>query len=355
MLMQNEYLKFEIHRTLKFIKDFSLKLKSYEFYSESPNKFLDIIINFIETLQLILEDLPPRKFLYEYFLKTLNYEIIPLLRYIKSSQTKYIPWSIISNYDKIIHNLFEKNFIVIFRPQWKFNYSIITTDVSEYLESTLKRLSTPNQKYDFNPKEEIHVISFPVLEKTNFLFHSLIGHEIGHLYQKQYFQETFFPEYTKIYKKELVNRSKKSNKPLSPADKVLTSYASYAEEVMDIYQGMLREIIPDIIGYLLFGPSLLYSLYLYSFWMNDCDLPSKKNGFYPPLKYRIRLLHNLFKDDLKQLKNIKSKTYLSFKKFEIKLDKYLQDKSDLNLLQDNDKAKRSLKLFEAKEKHIYIL
>ena len=332
MHMQDNYLNLEIKRTLSNIENFVNKLESNEYYSDNYKIYLGIHKEFINCLIKNLDKIPT--FLYQELLKHLNYEFIPILRYIQRSQTKDIPWSLIPNIERIINDLLGNNFIILLRPQWHWNYSVIVQDRSSYLKNIV--LFFTKNKNLLEIKEKTHVISFPVLEKTNFLSHTIFGHEIGH-----FFQEIYFANYlTKNWRKEQVNKLLELLK-----EEKETVRPNKIEEIMNIYQGMVREILPDIIGYFLLGPSMLFVLYYFSYWHDDTCEPNTENNYYPPLKYRIRILQKLLENDMKG----STKKEKLFLKFNEEIKSYLSDKSDLSLINSHNLFKNAFDMFENEE------
>lgn len=330
--MQDNYLNLEIKRTLSNIENYINKLESNEYYSKNNEIYLAIHKKFINCLIRNLDKIPT--FLYQELLKHLNYVFIPILRYIQRSQTKDIPWSLIPNIEKIINDLLGNNFIILVRPKWHWDYSVIVHDRSSYLKNIV--LFFTKNKNLLKIKEKTHVISFPFLEKTNFLLHTIFGHEIGHFFQQIYF--------TKYLTKNW--REKKINKLLELLKKEQETERPYkVEEIMNIYQGMVREILPDIIGYFLLGPSMLFVLYYFSYWNDDICKPNTENNYYPPLKYRIRILQELLDNDMKG----STKKEKLFLKFNTEIKSYLKDQSDLSLLNSHNLFKYAFDMFENEE------
>jgi hypothetical protein len=184
-------------------------------------------------------------------------------------------------------------------------------------------------------KEKIHIFSFPLLEKTNVLLNSVIGHEIGHFYHKRW-ETDEYPVLRNDYNKQL----KIYYESISP-DEIFAAYDK-TEEGLKILSGMYREIISDIYGYFLFGPSMIFSLYDFSIFETRLDFPAEKNGYYPSTKYRIRILMNyLLEKDSGLNKILSMDTEFSFylKKHIDQINQYLSNKDDLVLLGRINKEK----------------
>lgn len=170
--------------------------------------------------------------------------------------------------------------------------------------------------------------------------HTVIGHEIGHFYQQTYFLEILAQDWEARTVNELLPT-------LSTRYQTLDEQLLQAQEILKIYRGMVREILPDVIGYLLFGPSILFAHYCFSSWMNDKIPPSVQSNYYPPLKMRMRILYeNYFQKDVLAIKKsrggIFKKTILNL---DTNLDKYLQIQDDISLLNSNFHSAEALKIF----------
>ena len=135
--------------------------------------------------------------------------------------------------------------------------------------------------------EDIHVFSFPYMEKTNVLLHSVTGHEIGHFYHAEWKgQENIEKKFSNIYDELLKWYQENESDLIKPVER--------AQHGLNIITGMCREIYSDIIGYYIFGPAMLYSLFYISIFEKKILDPSKENNYYPSIKYRIRFLYDKF-------------------------------------------------------------
>jgi hypothetical protein len=215
---------------------------------------------------------------------------------------------------------------------------LIASNLAEYFKQII-RIFTGDANYQIG--QNIHVISFPVLEKTNFLLHTIFGHEIGHFYQQKYFDKYFVPDWEKkvaedIYKK-IYERDPKQD---------VLQIASQTTEAINIYKGAVREVLPDIMAYLLFGPSILFALYFLSVWFPDYELPEKKNDYYPPLKSRIRFLYeNFFRSEVAQLKKDENVVNQMLFYFSESVSEYLSDDFDKQEIESNQTCSVAYTLF----------
>jgi len=331
--------KNKLYRRIIGLYDFINEISEYDYYNRASSIAIENYFVFVQYLKENIDKLEAIH--YNKLYKLINGHIIPNIRYIQRTETKNIPWSLISNIDEILKNELGSDCWLLFRPQWHFNYSVITEDLISYLKETLY-IFFPDDSGNINTiftNEKIHIFSFPFLEKTNVLLNSIIGHEIGHFYHKKWEQKDychFKEEQNKVLKKYYDN--------LSP-ENFIDSYNS-TEEGMKILNGIYREIISDIYGYFLFGPSMIFSLFDLSEFESKQMLPSKENRYYPSTKYRIRILMDyLFKNDTDVNNLLAEETECSkyLKKIIDEINDYLNKEDDL--LSYNSERKMELELF----------
>jgi hypothetical protein len=326
--------KNKLYRRIIGLADYIQELGKYDYYNEASN----IAIKDYNVLVQYLKDNIDKINAIHYgkLYRLINIHIIPNIRYIQRTETKNIPWSLVSNLDEILKNELGNNCWLLFRPQWNFNYSVITEDLVTYLKKLLF-IFFPNDKEINNifSNEKIHIFSFPFLEKTNVLLNSIIGHEIGHFYHKKWEQS----DYSQI--KDSNNKKLTEYYEKFVLDDMVARYEN-TDEGMKILNGMYREIISDIYGYFLFGPSVIFAL----FDLSDIEvkqiIPSEENEYYPSTKYRIRVLMDcLFKKDTdaNRLLTEENECSIFFKKYISEIEKYLEIKDDLELF-----AKRNMEL-----------
>jgi hypothetical protein len=221
------------------------------------------------------------------------------VRYIDAARAERLPWSIIPAFQKLIKKLLP-DVQTMLRPQWKYNYSVDLADLrlaygealSEYEDfvpgtnlgaDVLGKISSP-----------FHLISFPSLERKNILLHSLIGHEIGHLFAERYitktkkdnFSEAVIADIQIIVDKEidadiseddLFHRALKENKKIQ-----------YLRLALKCWERGLEELLSDIVGAILFGPAAIYASLDLAVQQGLDFEPSSHNSFYPPWRMRIR-------------------------------------------------------------------
>jgi hypothetical protein len=335
--------KNKLYRRIIGLADFIQELGKYDYYNKASNIAIQDYNKLIQYFKDNFEKIDAIH--YDKLYRLINGHIIPNIRYIQRTETKNIPWSLISNLDEILKNELGDNCWLLFRPQWHFNYSVITEDLVTYLKKILF-VFFPDDKEINNifSNERINIFSFPFLEKTNVLSNSIIGHEIGHFYHKKWEQNDYNQikeNYNKILKKYYDN--------LSPDD-MITPYIN-TEEGMSILDGMYREIISDIsdiYGYYLFGSSIIFALLDLSEFEVRQMLPSKENDYYPSNKYRIRILVKyLLKKDtgVNSLLADNNDCSKYLKNYISDINEYLQKDDDIILF--SQKRNKEKELFES--------
>jgi hypothetical protein len=333
--------KNKLYRRIIGLADFIQELGKYDYYNKASNIAIQDYDKFVQYFKDNIDKIDAIH--YDKLYRLINSHIIPNIRYIQRTETKNIPWSLISNLDEILKNELGNDCWLLFRPQWHFNYSVITEDLVTYLRNILCIFfPDDNGINNIFSNEKIHIFSFPFLEKTNVLLNSIIGHEIGHFYHRKWEQSD---DYTKI--KENHNKIlKKYYDGLLPED-LIKPYEN-TEEGMNIINGMYREIISDIYGYFLFGPSVIFALLELSEFEVKQIMPSKENRYYPSNKYRIKILvDTLLKNDkgVNSLLAEDNDCSKYFYKYISDINEYLGKKDEINLF--SSEKKKEIELFEA--------
>ena len=333
--------KNKLYRRIIGLADFIDELGEYDYYNEASNIAIKNYSVMIRYMKENIDRVNPAQYVKLY--RLLNLHIIPNIRYIQRTETRNIPWSLISNLDEILKTELGKDYWLLFRPQWNFNYAVVTEDLITYLTKILV-LFFPTDKEKIRnifTDEKIHIFSFPFLEKTNVLLNSIIGHEIGHFFHSKWERDDYG---------QLKERNTESlttyYEGLLQAD-IVKPYEN-AEEGTKILDGMYREIVSDIYGYFLFGPSLMFALFDVSEYLGEQTLPTHDNGYYPSNKYRIRVMMKfLFAND-KGVNDLLKKSgecsvYLG--KIIGEIGEYLREEDDVALF--IEKRKKEKELFES--------
>lgn len=323
-----------IANSTKVIKDIR-KISTHEFSSDSSKEILDVIANIsklvIDSTKTLNKgiDWEDKKLLLSRTrqLKRLK-ELIQMfsshLQYIENSKMDKIAWGLIEPFQNIASHI-TQNARILLCQQWKYNYSIITTNIFGYYLLQIELLEEFISEYDYQKIQEslskpLYLISFPYLEKNNILLYSLLGHEIGHLVADELIN-SFKPKTLDYIKKELVQLYDES-----------ISIASYLGLCQDIWERLFVELISDVVGGLLFGPAMLFSMFEFSMQFDMDTIPNKKTNFYPPWRTRLRLIEKTISEFIPSFKNKESNIFTAHD-FKNRLDHIkliIEDNEDLN-------------------------
>lgn len=354
----NRYI-LEIVLRIHTIKDKCKKLKSLEYISESPKHFLNTIYNatdFVEKAILnrykdevkYLKDEESKQSILKFLQKSDDF--IQLLgswiRFVEGSRIKNLPWSIIPAFESILENIMLKSekVEILLRPQWKYNFSIYIKDFRERFKNRLIEyeeyvddisIEKDVLQYMKNP---FYLISFPSLEKTNILFHPLLGHEVGHLLVEKFLTEKketkislqFISEIEKIVENELTNISNDLFYDQIREQKI----SEYYQFIFTIWKRGLEELIPDMIAARLFGPSILFACYSFSAQMDLDHIPSEGNNFYPSWRLRLKFINEILLKDNINYFPIAEKFPNDLLKYSLKIDELYEHISKLILEND---------------------
>lgn len=223
------------------------------------------------------------------------------IRYVESALTDRLPWHIIPAFEELVADLLPRVQVMV-RPMWRYNYATLVSNLRDiYLQQL--------QVYEFYlPSVDVestvivplvsafHIISFPALERDNILLHSLIGHEIGHLFATELiikYESSFLAE-VKAQIESVTDEELTKNKVEEQVGPLL--FPRYrAQRVADnsaicltYWSRALEEICADIVGAILFGPAALFSTLDIAIQSGFDRPPRKKNNFYPPWRTRLR-------------------------------------------------------------------
>ncbi|MHA1381858.1 MAG: hypothetical protein ACTSRG_26100 [Candidatus Helarchaeota archaeon] len=315
----------EIISRSRSVKNECKVLLTSEFITEAPTKILKTINKICDYLEEVVYNIfnstkwedpsDEEKKSNVNLIEIVDYlirEFASHLRLSENAKTAKIPWNIIESFEKYVKDLDPKINIML-TSQWEYNYTVITYDLYKNYSDSISELGDylPNEKIDGALAElpkPLFLIFFPLLEKKNILLHCLLGHEIGHLFADNYFKdEKHYSEFFKYIQPILKALSKKELEE----DKIEENFLFY-EDILNhkvqeklklatkYWEKGLEEILADIIGTALFGPSILFSLFEICFQTNIDMKPGKNTNYYPPLRLRLKKIINLLENENNQ-------------------------------------------------------
>jgi predicted Zn-dependent protease with MMP-like domain len=277
------------------------ELKSEEYYSEQPKElvalFDKVIIQIIDGFSNIDEN-DQISIKRVNTLLTFYHQALDELEHIRENN---VPVEMLPLIEHIMEKLQVKT-TFIFRPNPLYNFSYYP--ISRFVQIIMKA-----QKYEPLVQQDIAVISFPCCERNSALLSCTLAHEIGH-HLNEFFgiskeiepqilvllDKPYLEKYVSVFIETLsLSRGATGDKEVTlekfyPKDQLIPVFT---EEFASIIRKWLDEIVSDIIGLYLFGPSFLFAFAEFCLTSQDID---KYSETHPPLFIRIRNLMLLFNE-----------------------------------------------------------
>ncbi|MCK5241524.1 hypothetical protein KAR34_03635 [bacterium] len=297
----------EIISRAKASRDVCEKLLIYNFSTEAPKKLAKTIMricDFLIRVVILIRQSNDENIKLELFnvIDKIIQKVGEYIKYVDAAKFERHPWSIVPAFNKLIRRVMGDipDLQIMLFPQWKYNYQIYLMDIREDFYTTLKEL------FDFFPGENIesdvlkdmkgsfYLISFPTLERKNILLHSLIGHEVGHLFAAKYItqeKKNLFSEKVSEKTEEIIKeKAQISNMPEGGFEEYIVRQKIMQYSIYCWTRG-LEELLSDIVNAILFGPAALFAYYeMYAQVGFRSDAPSLENKCYPPWNMRLRVV-----------------------------------------------------------------
>ncbi|MCK4790996.1 MAG: hypothetical protein KAV87_45105 [Desulfobacteraceae bacterium] len=281
-----------------------------DFPTDTPVSLARLIKHTAHVLVDHLPTTPPDQLMH---VNLLLCSIAEHLRFVDRSRVANTPWSMIQYTEEFLERQTGASNEFIIRPQWAYNYSLI----GEFVEV----IRTKIEPLDWIPTatwksslcglgdQKIYCLSFPRIERLNCLLHANWGHEIGHIFAKQWidnnFAQMWSSEETQIknrIEREIQQEIQRNPPPVDPLFAKFVVQEMAADQVNDAMQVAkdgLTELICDAIGIHLLGPAALAAACEFSAPLPIDESPLKCD-MYPPWRYRIRLMAEMCGDDLQE-------------------------------------------------------
>ena len=218
--------------------------------------------------------------------------------FLDDSKTANVPWSIIPSLEDLFSKVKPGTQFVIC-PLWETNYQIFNRNIIEYLNE--KIISIPGLLFDLGDKFEeqksallegapsgIYFVFYPRAERLSVLHFPLLGHEIGHIYSVIWLDSNF---QDRLLNTEIEKILKDEIDAEVPPDAIEPLFKeAYINrrllEIYGIFQKVLAEVISDIVGAFIFGPSALLSSFIFAVKFGMDDFRALEYGY---LSWRFRL------------------------------------------------------------------
>ena len=241
-------------------------------------------------------------------------EMAAHLRYVERSRVANTPWSMIHGAEEFLRRQAGTSSHFIIRPQWGYNYQLISEFVEVYRINFRGLTWIPFADWEASigslATEKIYCLSFPRIERLNCLLHASWGHEVGHIIAAEWienrFDQVWGPEEAQIQAtmEHEIQQEFLQNPQLNQVDAAFANYfiqevaADRVNEAMEVAKQGLTELICDAIGVHLLGPAALAAAIEFSAPLS-IDANPLTCDMYPPWRYRIRLMVKECEEDLK--------------------------------------------------------
>jgi hypothetical protein len=270
---------------LRSVQDQLLALSAREYPTSSPTRFIDYLRRLVHGLGRLLEanDNPETGKLICRFTTDLGSHV----RFLESASYPRIPWAVIAPMEKLIRAIVPTAEIVL-RSQWSWNYKIRQMSVSyqEALEAIPREYLADSVFSETEPAW--HVVSLPRIDSGNVLMHVILGHEVGHRIADRFLDKE---DRLAIQKEiaELVGDAKWADPDIDNLNPVraMAVRNRVFKRINDIRVGGVQELLSDIVGLQVFGPSFLFALRESSVDDTLDGVPAP-DSYHPPWRYRYR-------------------------------------------------------------------
>jgi hypothetical protein len=258
-----------------------------EYPTNSAEVFIQIVDRLLTELHTFLLHTVDRR-LQQYCCRILRI-IGSHIRYIESANSSRVPAQLIAPVEDLIGKLQSKA-IVVLRVQWSFNYSVFDI-IENYRRMLQQLLGQPILDQVFGPVAACYIVGVPSIERSSVLLHATLGHEIGHRLATSFLNaEDQKPLLSAVLASmgDLTWHHPKA-KDLPPLFK-FPLRQQLADRILKVRRRALEELIPDIVGYRVFGLSAIFALHHLALSDVLDALPAEQTRWYPPWRLRLRSL-----------------------------------------------------------------
>lgn len=286
-------------KALALSSGLSLRLSEFvnEFPAGSPHELIRITKGFLTHIDAALSG-PPSPVRFDYF--GLIEVLSKALDWLDNAHTAQTPKALVESLEAIASELFSEAKLLV-SPSSEYNYSIVDL-IPHYTElaNNCLPLSSARALIATFPKA-LYLVQFPRIERENGLNLAIFGHEFGHPIADEFISAH---EQLPIYVSRLAaaKASIQSDSKLSAALASRTNplekaqlLSRFVDAVVVMHRRALQELVSDAVGVGLFGPSILFSS-LAVFGQTSLDAVASSPSYYPPSRFRLRLMARLLTD-----------------------------------------------------------
>lgn len=298
---EKEIIRIETYKKLLLLRKQYYGLPHGDFLCDGGEYIWSLQVNIIKK---IIERFDIYSYRHLQLINTLFSFFEKICGYLNDSKTKNVPWSIIPSLEDLFTKI-KPNTKFVICPLWETNYKIYNRNIIEVIDQTL--LSVPNLIFD--PSDDfvdiknkflsdypagIYFVFYPRTERLSVLHFPLLGHEIGHIYSLTWINDNFRRMIEESDIERLLRKEINSDIPAIVQSETLFIDNLIENQLLviyDMYTNILAETISDIVGTFIFGPSTLFSSYIFAIKGGFDDFKGLKFG-YLPWRFRLNYICN---------------------------------------------------------------
>jgi hypothetical protein len=269
-----------------------------EFPAGAPNKLIAVTSDFLTEIEAELTNVTDVNRFRLYF--NIIEQLSKTLNWLDNAHSAQTPRALVQILERTFSDLFGDGSLFV-APSAEYNYSI--TDLGPWLRALAKNClpDTALPRLKRQIPERFYLVQFPRIERENILNHAAFGHEFGHPIADEFLlqheqEETY--QTRLIRARERVERDESFASSLGAARDAVERakmLSRLSELLSQIHKRGIQELVSDAVGVYLLGPSAAFALMDVLLW-SDLDSAPSRPQFYPPSRYRLRLMMKEFDD-----------------------------------------------------------
>lgn len=210
------------------------------------------------------------------------------LRFISGASSSLVPAPLIPAIDSLVAGLFPDRTILL-RVQATYNFEVF--EVFENYKEMLSHLLEQTEIDQIFGSTRLLIISMPEIENASVLLQPTIGHELGHRIADQLLDNEDQTELLHSIE-ERIGDLRWANSRIGDLPELfqIPTRQHVFDTILQARRRALEELVSDLVGFQLFGPSALFSVEYIAATDTWDGVPSEDYDFYPPWRYRLREL-----------------------------------------------------------------
>lgn len=258
------------------------ELRSRDYPDEGAGEALELLGELLVIVRRCIEGLNDERTLVMTSLAIV--ELGETLEYFDNAGTDQTPRGLVCLLRSLYERLNRQSKFLAW-PQAGYNFTI--RSLVDYLKELFKHLGADSEVSEVFAKYTgpHDLVSFPRVERDNVSMLAIFGHELGHPIAYKFLQQEGGSQ-------EHQARETQARQDILKAMGGTPSLLGLQEAMQAVFQlrkRALEELISDMVGVYLFGPSAIFAGQELFMWGNLNAIPSDQNGGYPPGRMRLRV------------------------------------------------------------------